>query len=214
MKPLRLLVLLGFCLLLVTSATWAGSRPPANALLLFRDGNFVTGDVFTINDRTVSMLTDDGIFTYDRTDTSQIVFLEDWNALVLKAEGIFVEDDLVEGELSYVGGVWDGRSAGTFTASTRYVSDDDEKLLINTRFDIVRNTMPRGVLETLAVSDGVPSDSGVKGYMQDHVAGVITYGEGDYADCVGTIEAIAYLDLKGPEKHLVAYYVFGFDSVH
>lgn len=214
MKPLRLLTLMAFCLLLVASATWAGSRPPANALLLFRDGSMVTGDVFTINDRSVSMLTDEGIFTYDRTDTSQVVFLEDWNALVLKAEGVFVEDDLVKGKLSYVGGVWDGRSAGTFTATTRYVSEDDAKLLIHTRFDVVRNTLPRGALEALAVSDGVPSDSGVKGYLQDHIAGVITAGEGDYADCVGTVEAVAYLDLEGPQKHLVAYYVFGFDAVH
>lgn len=216
MKATRLTFLVLFVLFVVVSATWAGSRPPANAVLLFRDGSLVIGDVFTVNNRTVSMLTDYGILRYDRNDVSQLVFLEDWNAQVLRAEGYFIDDDTAEGDLFYVGGVWDGRSAGRFTAKASLVpgSGNEDQIFLRTTFDIVRNTMPRGTLEMITVNDGELLPTGRDGYFQDHMAGVIVSGTGDYADCRGTVDIISILDLEGPEKHIEAYFVLRFDAVH
>lgn len=214
MNALRTSALAALVLLLAASVTWAGGRPPADALLLMRNGDFITGDVFTVNDRTVSMLTDYGIQTYDREDVSNLVFLQDWNALVLRAEGAMVGDNIWEGEIGYVGGVWDGRSAGTFVATVRPVSEGHSHEMISIHLDIVRNTLSRGTLEFIAVGDGQLADSGMKGYQIDHEAGVITAATGDYADCVGTVEMVTYLELESPEQHVVSYFVLRFDAVH
>jgi len=224
MKSIRITAVVLFALFVGVSSTWAGSRPPSNALLLFRDGTTVTGDVFTVGDGTVSMLTDRGIVRYDRVDVSQLVFLEDWNALVLRVEGDFVDEanppanadqTTVVGTLYYVGGVWDGRSAGRFTSTAEHVSGsgNKEQLLVRTTYDIVRNTMPRGTLETLWVTDGQLSQMD-DGYLSDHAAGVISGGTGDYEACQGTVDAALQLDLEGPERHVTGIVIFRFDAVH
>jgi len=208
---LSLFVILG--LTLAATATWAGGRPPANAVLLFRNGDLITGDVFTVNDHSVSMLTDFGIQTYDRDEVSQLVFLENGAAMVLRAEA-YLNEDSIEGELSYVGGVWDGRSAGTFTASIRTLDEASGRLVINTHYDIVRNTMPRGTLSAVTVTDGELAETGYGDYLQDHSAGVVTSGTGDFEDCYGSMDVITYMELEGDVQHMVSYHIFRFDDVH
>ncbi len=215
MKINRLALFAVFAFILIASSTWAVSRPPADAVLLFRDGHLITGDVFTVNDHTVSMLTSYGIQSYDRKDVSQLVFLEHENAMVLKAEGRFVNESETEGDLYYVGGVWDGRHAGTFTSSARPETDDPNSPLIGRiNLDIWRNGLPRGTISTLNVFPFDNPETGVGNYVFSHGNGIIVSGTGDYEDCVGTFETLNFIDSEGPEQTFVSYGIFRFDDVH
>lgn len=216
MKHMRTILLLTLALLLATTATLASNRPPSDAVLLMRDGSLVKGDVFTINRQSVSMRTDDGIFNYKRRDVSQVVFNADSNALVLGFEGQFVDNTTLSGELSYVGGVWDGHPAGSFTSSITADPADPkgERLLVRTTFHVERNTLPRGSLNTLTVSDGVLVQTKVDGITQNHMAGVIHDGTGDYEGCYGTVESVMQFRLGDPNVDSEGFFIFRFDNVH
>ena len=145
MKALRLTALVLFGLLVIASSSWAGNRPPADAILMFRDGGMAIGDVFTINKQSVGLLTERGLVSYDRADVSQVVFLEDSNAMVLRGNGSIIADGMGEGELYYVGGVWDGREAGNWVAY--FVPDPtdlmEQRTVSHITFYIERNGLDR-----------------------------------------------------------------------
>lgn len=216
MKHLRTLGLVTLIVLVATAASLAGGRPPSDAVLLLRDGGLVTGDVFTVNRQSVSMLTDQGIFSYKRKDVSQVVFLADGNSLVLRAEGTFVDNTTLEGNLSYVGGVDDGHPAGRFvtTFETDPADPNGERLLVRTTFYLERNTLPRGSLSTLTVSDGVLLATREDGVSQNHMAGVVLGGSGAFEGCYGTVESVLRFRLGDPNVATEGVYLFRFDAVH
>lgn len=215
MKATRFSIFIAFAVILIASSTWAISRPPADAVLLFRDGHLITGDVFTVNDHTVSMLTEYGIQSYKRKDVSQLVFLEHNNAMVLRAEGRFVDELSTEGDLYYVGGIWDGRPAGTFTSHAWPESDEPGAPLIGRiNLDIWRNGLPRGTISTINVFPADNPPVGIGDYVFSHGNGIILGGTGDYEDCVGTFETMTFFDGESSNPKMVSYGIFRFDDVH
>jgi len=214
MKTLRLTALVLFALLVITSSSWAGSRPPADAILMFRDGGMAIGDVFTINKQSVALLTNRGLVSYDRVDVSQVVFLEDSNALVLSGKGTLVSESMGKGDLYYVGGVWDGRPAGRWVGSFMPDPTDPmgQRALSNITFHIERNELPVGTLYTVTVSDG-GRPSSKKGYTQSHEAGLVVGGTGEFAGCTGSAEYVVTMSGQGAGSTVEAYGVFRFDAV-
>lgn len=214
MKSMRLFVLVLFGLLVIASSTWAGNRPPADAVLMFRDGGLTIGDVFTINKQTVSLLTEQGLVTYKRADVSQVVFLEDANALVLSGTGVFMSQNYGEGDLYYVGGVWDGRPAGRWVGTFMPDPTDpmSQRTLSNITFHVERNGLPVGTLYAVTVSDG-GRPSTKAGYTQSHEAGLVVGGTGEFAGCTGSAEYVVTLSGSTPGSTIEAYGVFRFDAV-
>jgi hypothetical protein len=69
-------------------------------------------------------------------------------------------------------------------------------------------------MSSSAVTDGIYAETGYGDYVHDHAAGVILGGTDDFADCYGSMDLVAHLDLDGDVSHMVAYHIFRFDNVH
>jgi len=187
------------------------SRTADDALLLLRDGSMVTGELFVVNDQTVSLLNENGIVRYQRADISQVVFLTSRNVLALRTEGRVVDEKIIEGEAFYIGGSWDGLPAGNFKATLHHPTSDDmhDHLMLRTEFFIERNGFSRGTLKSLVVGKSLPASVGATP-VSDQLAGVVLDGAGEYLNRGGAVDVSVVLDLEGPERKLKANYIFRF----
>jgi len=211
MKPNRWMKLLLLGLLILGGTHVAVSRTTDDAVLLLRNGDMAAGELFVAHDRSVSLLGENGIVRYARSEVSQVVFLAGRNVLALRTEGRFTSDGMIDGEVFYFGGGLDGLPAGTFKATLHHPTPDGmhDHLMLRTEFALERNGLPIGTLNALVVGENLPSMTS-QAPLRKQLAGVILASSGEYEGRDGVVDASVAFDLAGREKALEASYIVRF----
>lgn len=190
--------------LLAVGGVSVGLGPQAVAIL--NDGQLVIGQPFIVDDQGLSLLTERGMRNLPRARISSLSFLTS-TTLVLRSEGVFTGKNMLKGKIFYVGGLMDGRLAGTFQEkiSPDPADPGSGRLIVRTRHSFNDGS----TLEDWAICN-CGGDRPVRGILRHQLAGVITSGSGLFAEAQGTMSILVNIDIARKPATTLSYFVFHF----
>jgi len=159
-----------------------------------------------VDDQSLSLLTGRGMRSLPRAQISSLSFLTP-STLVLRSEGAFSGENILEGKIFYVGGLMDGRLAGTFQEKIYPDPADPSggRLMVRTRHSFNDGS----TLEDWAICN-CGGDRPMGGILQHQLAGVITSGSGLFEGAQGTMSILANIDIARKPATTLCYFVFHF----
>jgi hypothetical protein len=176
-----------------------------SGIVIMNDGQVIVGQPFLVDEQNLSVLTDQGMRTLPRAAVHSLTFLTP-ATLVLRAEGTFTKENRLEGKIFYVGGLLDGRQAGTFVEviAADPNNPDSGQLTVRTT-----HTLSDG--STLADWSicNCKDDRPVDGVLTHQLAGVITAGTGRFEYAQGTSDSVIHIN-TAQKPATIGYFIFHF----
>lgn len=202
----RTLAIFAIAFLLLSGLLTVGGNSAGGAssgIVIMNDGQVVVGQPFLVDEQNLSLLTDQGLRILPRAAVHSLSFLTP-TTLVLRAEGTFTKENRLEGKIFYVGGLRDGRQAGTFIETIAPDPNDPSngQLTVRTTHTLVDGS----TLADWSICN-CKGDRPVDGLLSHQLAGVITGGTGLYTYVQGTSDSVIHIN-TAQEPATVGYFIF------